>query len=336
MDRVQSRILDIARQIPEYVGYQAKERRREEDKLVRRQLAQKYDESRTRLARIARQAPLDQIVAIENLDQKLQRLIARLNTAPPGYAGWFDAGQIVESDLDQLTELDEGLADGVYKLNAALQQLSTAVKSRGDIGDPVDSCADLIDGLNNQFDQREQFLAMGIKAALPAAAKPAQSPLAALNEPAKAPPELVALMDLKKGDAIAYRDANLLVIARITYTVPGGTFWAYMVEERPEARWLRVGPDFTVALCIVVDLAVIRPFPTQLQYEGTTFSRDMSATAGVYVEGRTASQRGNVAFARYSSPERDEQLWVEDFDGELRVSAGAVVDPPELKVYRRS
>src|SRR5512146_544725 len=106
MDRIQQRILEIAQQIPEYVGYQAKDRRRDADKLVRRQLAAKYEEQRMRLSRFSRRAPLQYVVDLENLDQKLQRLIARLHTAPGGYAGWFDAAQIVESDLDQMTQFD--------------------------------------------------------------------------------------------------------------------------------------------------------------------------------------------------------------------------------------
>lgn len=173
MDRIQQRIIEIALQVPEYVGYQAKERRRDADKLVRRQLAGKYDEQRTRLSRISRQAPLDYVVELENLDQKIQRLIARLNTAPGGYAGWFDAAQIVEADLDQLTEFDAELAQGVPQLKAALDNVAVAVKARNTVDDGIGACADLLDTLNAQFDQREQFVAMGKK---PSPVRPRRPP----------------------------------------------------------------------------------------------------------------------------------------------------------------
>ena len=123
MDIIQQRIMEIAQQIPDYVGYQEKERRRDANELVRRQLAAKYDEQRARLARLQRQAPLDSIVALENLDQKLLRLIARFRTATGGYAGWFDAAQIVESDLDQLTQFDSSLAGGVDELKKKLDAI---------------------------------------------------------------------------------------------------------------------------------------------------------------------------------------------------------------------
>ena len=87
MDLIQQRILEIALQIPDYLGYAAKERRREMDRYTRGQLAQKYGEMETYLARVAKKAPLENVVDLDNLNQKLQRLIARLNTAPTGYAG---------------------------------------------------------------------------------------------------------------------------------------------------------------------------------------------------------------------------------------------------------
>ena len=58
MDELQQRIIEIALQIPGYLGYEAKERRRDMDKHTRMQLASKYDAENTHLARIARSAPM--------------------------------------------------------------------------------------------------------------------------------------------------------------------------------------------------------------------------------------------------------------------------------------
>src|SRR5574341_1255898 len=116
MDELQQRIIDIALQIPGYLGYEAKERRRDMDKHTRIQLAGKYREQDTRLARISRGAPMQHAVALDNLDRKLELLLARFQTAPRGYAGWFDSAQIVEEDLDALTKFDAALAGGVELL----------------------------------------------------------------------------------------------------------------------------------------------------------------------------------------------------------------------------
>ncbi len=333
MDRIQERILEIAQQIPEYVGYQAKERRRDADKLVRRQLAAKYDEQRTRLTRQARQAPLETVVELENLDQKLQRLIARLNTAPGGYAGWFDAAQIVEGDLDQMTQFDVNLTEGVARLSAALDRIASALKSKKGSADAIGACADLLDSLNAQFDQREQFLAMGKKPSL-APDLPRVSPLQAL-EAKKAPPaEITRLSSLKLQDAVSYGDVDYLVAGKMSFATSQGAFWALLLQDRAEERWLRVGPGNEVVFSRKVDYAVKRPFPESVQYDTRPMSRDNAGTANITVEGVGGVKRGSVEYARYADASGN-RLWVEDYGTETRASWGQVVDPTEVKSYRR-
>ena len=148
------------------------------DKYTRDTLSHKYDELHAALARIRARAPLENAVDLENLDQKLLRLIARFQTAPRGYAGWFDAAQIVDEDLDALTQFDAALASGVPQLKAAIDQIAAAIKSKQGIDDAIGECAETLDNLNAQFNEREQFLATGKKpmmSILPA--KPVESPL---------------------------------------------------------------------------------------------------------------------------------------------------------------
>jgi len=181
MDSLQQRVIEIALQIPEYVGYAAKERRREVDRHLRRQLAAKYDAQRTRLARLQQRAGMEFVVEVEKLDQKLLRLIAQLNTAPRGYAGWFDAAQIGDNDLEQLTQFDADLANGVGKLTAKLDQLADAFKQKENVLDAIDACAETLDALNAEFDQRDAFVAQGKKPSLEFAVGARPSPLAALD-----------------------------------------------------------------------------------------------------------------------------------------------------------
>lgn len=335
MDRVQQRILEIATQIPEYVGYQAKERRRESDKLVRRQLAGKYEEERSLLARLARQAPLDQIVDLENLDQKLQRLIARLNTAPGGYAGWFDAGQIGDSDLDLLIQFDSSLTEGVAAFKAALDNVASALKSKQNVGDSIGACADLVDSLNAQFDQREQFLSMG-KRPSPLNVPPAvvSSPLDALHTKAPPPQELVALGTLNINDAVSYAGSDFIVSGKITYSVPTGTFWAFLLSDRTKPRWLRVGPAGQISVCVETEQDVPDPAPETLNLSGVTFTRETTGTANVSVEGPGGSKRGSVKYNRYTGPTL-KILWIEDFGPDKRTMQGEIVDASEIKIYRR-
>ncbi|MBI4787657.1 MAG: DUF4178 domain-containing protein [Chloroflexi bacterium] len=330
MDNIQQRIVEIAQQIPEYVGYQAKERRRDADKLVRRQLAAKYDAPHTRLRRIARQAPLEHITEIENLDQKLLRLIARLQTAPGGYAGWFDAGQIVEGDLDQLTQFDASLADGVAALTTAMDKVAGALKTKVGVEDAIGECADLLDKLNAQFDQREQFLSMGKKPSL----EPPPSPLDALKAKQAPPAELVALGNLKLRDAVSFGGTDYLVAGKLVYSISGGPFWALMLQDGGQKRWLRVGPGNELAVCDEIVLDVRSPLPDTLEYDGQSFVRGDAGSANVSVEGAGGTKRGSANYARYRS-DAGSHLWVEDFGSETRTMAGQAVDASELRVYRR-
>ncbi len=334
MDRLQQRIVEIALQIPEYVGYQAKDRRRELDKLIRRQLASKYDQQRTYLQRIQRQAPLEYIVNLENLDQKLQRLIARLNTAPGGYAGWFDAGQIVEGDLDQLTQFDSELTDGVTTLKTAFDQIAQAVKAKEGVDDAVSACAEQLDTLNAEFDQREQFLAMGKRPSLTIpTAKPTASPLEALEQRAPVAEQLVTLANLKLNDAVSYGGTDYVISGKITYTIPAGSFWAYQLQDGSQKRWLRLGPNGDVAFCQQVTLAISAPFPNTVDL-GETYTLQVSGNASISVEGAGGARKGTVNYARFTSPS-GKRVWVEDFGTETRTMQGEAIDASAVTVYRR-
>ncbi len=357
MDNLQQQIAEIARQIPGYAGYQAKERRRDADKLVRTQLAAKYEVQRTRLTRLQQQAALEYADKLERLDQKLQRFIARLKTAPRGYAGWFDAAQITESDLDQLTQFDSTLTDGVALLKTQLDQIAAAMKTKKGLDSAVSACADALDTLNDQFDQREQFVAMGKKPSLsPIASKPPASPLEALQTKKGPPQELVALTSLKVNDAVSYDNVDYIVTGKITFTTAAGSFWAFLLQDRDQKRWLRVGPGGEIAVCQEITLSVpseassrggfqsqvdskmprddASPLPDSLTYEKQSFTRTDMGSANVTVEGAGGVKRGSVNYARYSA-EPGRRLWIEDFGTETRIMSGQTVDAFELKLYRK-
>ena len=334
MDTIQQRIIEIAQQIPDYVGYQQKERRRDINELVRRELAGKYGEQRNRLARLQRGAPLDSIVELENLDQKLLRLIARLQTATGGYAGWFDAAQIVESDLDQLTQFDESLAAGVKDLQAKLDAIGSALKSKTGLDDAVAACADTLDALNAQYDQRDQFVSLGkrpTKIDLPKL--PQASPLSALEAKQAPPAELVNLATLKVNDAVTLDATDYVVTGKITYTVSGASFWAYLLQDGGKKTWLRVGPGGETATCQEIKLSVPSPLPESLQHGGKQFARGDGGTANVMVEGAGGVKRGSVSYARYRAG--DVRLWLEDFGTETRAMLGQIIDAHDVTAYRK-
>ncbi len=334
MENIQQTVINIALSIPGYLGYQAKDRRRENDRLVRRQLAAKFSEQHTRLGRLMRQAPLDVINDLENLDQKSQRLIARLNTAPAGYAGWFDAAQIGEGDLDQITRCDAALTAGVQQLQAALDRIAGALKSKENIDDAIGAAADLLDQLNQQFDEREQFLGMGKPPSLELPVQPPISPLGALQTKPTAPAEISALSNLHLKDAVSHGGTDYIITGKITYAISTGAFWAYLLQDGGEERWLRVGPGSEVELCEVVPVDVPPSPPETFQYLNQTLTRQLTGMADVTVEGAGGLKRGSVNYAKYVGAQ-DVRVWIENFGAETRVTGGHAVDSIEIKSYRR-
>jgi len=334
MDSFQQRVIEIALQIPEYVGYAAKERRREVDRHLRRQLAAKYDAQRTRLARLQQRAGMEFVVEVEKLDQKLLRLIAQLNTAPRGYAGWFDAAQIGDADLEQLTQFDADLANGVTKLATALDQLTNAFKKKESVLDAIDACAETLDTLNAEFDQRDAFVAQGKKPSLDFATGARPSPLDALDAKKVTPREIVALTQLKLNDALTFEGTDYLTTGKLAFSAAGKTFFAFRLADGARHNWLRVGPADAVLWCDEIALRVAPPFPASLEHDQQNFSRAEAGTANVAVEGAGGSKRGAVTYARYTG-ELGSVLWLEEYGGELRALLGRAIDVTEVKVYRR-
>src|SRR5512135_459240 len=101
----QSKLEDLAKRVPGYAGYKAKEQRREADKLLRLHVAHKYEDQLKRLNELqltlTSRGQLVPLMTLERAGIKLQLLIDRLRNASYGYAGLFDAVKIDEAALDK-------------------------------------------------------------------------------------------------------------------------------------------------------------------------------------------------------------------------------------------
>ena len=155
---------DIARIIPGYAGYIDREKRRDTDKLLREQLASQFGAEQDGLTRLAQQVAADGKIEysgkIETIQQGLNRFIARLQTAPRGYTGWWEVTQIKKEDLDQLYQYDMNLANGVQQLRDAVGKASAALGSDG-FDAALRSLRDFADNLNRQLDARTSLTGQG-------------------------------------------------------------------------------------------------------------------------------------------------------------------------------
>jgi hypothetical protein len=159
------RILEI---VPGYEGYEAKEKRRDADKTLRTTLARQFTSEQQAITRLTQKAVdsgqfacLDRI---EDISQQLGFFIARLESAPRGYSGWFDEAQIDEADLDQIYEFDARLADSIPLLREHIEYVEKEFRSGEQFDEALDELSSFINGLNSQFDARQEFVTLGKRA----------------------------------------------------------------------------------------------------------------------------------------------------------------------------
>jgi hypothetical protein len=158
----QNKVEELVSTIPGYKGYKQKEQRREADKLLRSEVARRYEEQLKRLGEVqytlSEEGELALLASVERAANKLQLLIDRLRTARYGYAGLFDALKVDEEVLDKLYDFDYAMLEGVDRVATSIDALAEAVEGDGDISDQADALVDQLTDLNNSFSRRQDII----------------------------------------------------------------------------------------------------------------------------------------------------------------------------------
>jgi len=158
----QNKVEELVSTIPGYKGYKQKEQRREADKLLRLEVARRYEEQLKRLGEVqyvlSEKGELALLASLERVVSKLQLLIDRLKTASYGYAGLFDALKVDEEVLDKLYDFDYTMLEGVDRIATSIDALAQAVEEDGDIKDQADELVDQLTALNNTFTRRQDVI----------------------------------------------------------------------------------------------------------------------------------------------------------------------------------
>ena len=148
--------------IPGYAGYKDKELRREADKLLRMELASRFDDQRKRLNELQTQLISQaQIEFVDDLDRavtKLQLLIDRIKSASYGYAGLFDAVKVKEEQLDALYEFDNQMMDYVDETAAGVDQVASAISAKEGILAAINDLVETTNDANLAFGHREEAI----------------------------------------------------------------------------------------------------------------------------------------------------------------------------------
>jgi len=121
--------------VPGFKGYMDRNARRDADKLLRETIAAKLEQQWLRISELQRQliadGGIDSVDDLEAAAIKLRTLIDRVRTAAYGYAGFFDAVKVGETELERLYQFDEALVDRAVQLASAVDNISASVGSDG-------------------------------------------------------------------------------------------------------------------------------------------------------------------------------------------------------------
>ena len=152
----------LAEKIPGLAGYQAKETRRDVDKLYREHLADRLRKIKDSLAAVMRDLTdggrLLEIAPVERLSKKVDTIENRVRYASYGYAGFFDAVQIKEQQLDAIYQFDLRLVEKVEVVEERAGALRSHAGTPTELKTASAALEQAIDDLANTFDTRHQAI----------------------------------------------------------------------------------------------------------------------------------------------------------------------------------
>ncbi|MFB0545806.1 MAG: hypothetical protein ACETWB_02750 [Anaerolineae bacterium] len=158
----QSELEKLVGSIPGFKGYRDREMRRDADKLLREQLATRFDEQRRKLSDLQTQligsGQLEFVDDLEGAVMKLQTVIDRLKTASYGYAGFFDAIKVNEEQLDTLYAFDNALMSEVEKVAAGIDKVSSAISAKKRVAEAIVDLRADIQSVNDTLGRREEAI----------------------------------------------------------------------------------------------------------------------------------------------------------------------------------
>jgi hypothetical protein len=161
----QGSVEDLVRKIPGFKGYFEKQDRRAADRLLREHLVKGFEQQLEEFGRLQRElvasGGLKYMERVQTIDTKMRTFIDRIESAPQGYAGLFDAIKVREEALarvyafdyallayqDQLAQGLSALEDslGGESVEAVLKQLDKVVR---EASKALDKRSEVMQGLS--------------------------------------------------------------------------------------------------------------------------------------------------------------------------------------------
>jgi len=118
-----------------FLGYGDRENRREADKILREEIAKRYEEQWSRIAGLQRRLIAGgQLKYLDDLEEgaiKMRIFSDRVRRASYGYAGFFDAVRVQSDELKKIYEYDIALMENVENISRAIDNVESSIDTDG-------------------------------------------------------------------------------------------------------------------------------------------------------------------------------------------------------------
>lgn len=155
---------DLLDKVPGLSGYMENQRRREADQIIRKTLVDRLETERLKLGMIYQALSADIVKAIDHaeplgrVDSRLAGFIGKINDAPVGYSGMFDAIKIDDVELAQLYQYDMGMVGFVDAIADSIAQLEAAVSADSGIATAIHQLSANLLEATTTFNARSELL----------------------------------------------------------------------------------------------------------------------------------------------------------------------------------
>lgn len=128
-------ISKIRNKVSGFIGYFDRETRRDADKILREEIAKRYEEQWSRVSGIQRQIiSAGQIKLLDDLEEaaiKMRIFADRIRRAEYGYAGFFDVARVNKEELQKIYDFDLALLDNVANVSNAVDNVEASIDTDG-------------------------------------------------------------------------------------------------------------------------------------------------------------------------------------------------------------
>lgn len=153
---------ELMARVPGYRGYKDASDRRAADRMIREHVVGMLKEQMARLVDIEKNiltgGGLSEAGKTRDAQIRFQTFIDRINTATPGYSGFFDAQKVGPDELARIYSFDAALVSYVNKYREALDALNAAVANKEAMPGAIAQLEALGTEANAAYDLRSNVL----------------------------------------------------------------------------------------------------------------------------------------------------------------------------------